>query len=529
MPAAIAPGLTRAERNIRWIEANLRVPKGARVGEPVRLMPFQKDGLRRIYDNPFVTDTAIWSFARKNAKTALAAMVNLLHLVGPEARINGELYSAAMDKEQASIVYFFIARMLDFSPHLDAYIERRDTKREMLNVRLGTKYSALSRESKTKLGMSPALVTFDELGEVEGPKLPLFDALTTAAGGEPESLTLIISTQAARDEDLLSILIDDARAGKDPHTVLMMHEAPEGCRLDDEAAILAANPAAAPGGFQNFEYTKRQVAKGIRIPTQEAAVRRYFLNQRVDVAQGFIAQNEWKACRGPEGLSLERAECYFGLDLSATSDLTAFVLVGRVDHWWVVEPHFWLPDDGLAERGEKDKRPYAMWRDQGLLHTTPGRTIDLELVAAQIRRIFESRNIVKGGFDRWHFGHLEPLLRRADFDPFEIQEKFQPFGQGFQSMGPACRALRRVIEDQTLAHGGNPILTFNAANAVATTDPAGNQKLDKNRARGRIDGLVALAMALSLAMGEAEEPQSYWEQVAARSNKQDQNQGKLPL
>lgn len=529
MPAAVARGLTRGERNIRWIEANLRVPKGALVGKPVRLEDFQKDGLRRIYDNPEVTDTAIWSFARKNGKTAIAAMIVLLHLVGPEARINGELYSAAMDKEQASIVYFFITKMLDFSPHLDAYIERRDTKRELENTRLGTKYQALSRESKTKLGLSPALVIMDELGEVEGPSFPLYNALDTAAGGEPESLMLIISTQAARDDDLLSVLIDAARENGDPHTVLMIHEAPEGCRLDDRAAVLAANPAAAPGGFQNLDYTLRKVAKGLLIPTQEAAIRRYHLNQRVDVAQGFIAANEWKACAGPEGLTLERAECFFGLDLSSTSDLTALVLAGRVDHWWVVEAHFWLPEEGLAERGERDKKPYPLWRDTGLLNVTPGRTIDLEAVAARIHEIFQTRNIAKGGYDRWHFGHLLPLLRRAGFEEWEIEERFKPFGQGFQSMAPACRAVRRVVEDQTLAHGGNPILAWNAANAVATTDPAGNQKLDKGRARGRIDGLVAMAMALALATGDSQEEESYWEQVARNANKQDNRQQELPI
>ena len=203
-------GLTRGQRNIAWIEKHCRIPEGKFVGKPVELRPWQKKEICRIYDNPAGTRTAILSFARKNAKTTLVAFLLLLHLVGPEAKANSQLVSTALSREQAAIIFALAAKMVRLSPTLSPVVGIRDNAKQLYCSELGTLYKALSSDASTSLGSSPIFAVHDELGAVIGPRSALYDAVDTGAGAHDAPLSVIISTQAPTDAELISILIQDA-------------------------------------------------------------------------------------------------------------------------------------------------------------------------------------------------------------------------------------------------------------------------------------------------------------------------------
>ena len=212
-----------------------------------------------------------------------------------------------------------------------------------------------------------------------------------------------------------------------------------------------------------------------------------------------MSRELWKSCAGAVQEFDRFTPLYAGLDLSEVSDLTAFVLIGRIDGVWHVKPTFWLPIEGLHDRARKDRVPYDLWHEQGHLVACPGKTVDYEYVAEFLRSQFDEYNIVKVAFDRWNMRHLKPWLARAGFDKTMIEAKFEDFGQGYQSMSPALRDLEAEILNMRIVHGGHPVLTMCAANAVVQTDPAGNRKLAKSKSSGRIDGMVALTMAMGVA------------------------------
>jgi phage terminase large subunit-like protein len=200
-------------------------------------------------------------------------------------------------------------------------------------------------------------------------------------------------------------------------------------------------------------------------------------------------------------MDLTGRDVFAGLDLSETRDLTALVLVGAdiVTGIWHVEPVCWLPQEGLCDKARSDRIPYDRWAKEGCLETTPGVTISYEYIARYLRGVFDRYRVQKIAFDRWNMQHLQSWLLTACFSEQMIKDKFVPFDQGFKDMSPALRALEEVILERKLRHGGNPCLAMCAANAVVDRDPAGNRKLNKKRASGRIDGLIALAMAVGVA------------------------------
>lgn len=237
-----------------------------------------------------------------------------------------------------------------------------------------------------------------------------------------------------------------------------------------------------------------------RMPARQAEFENLVLNRRVESNNPFISPYAWKACGGEvDQDGLRKSLVYAGLDLSAVSDLTALVLIGKVGTTWHVRPIFWLPNDGLREKAERDHVPYDVWHDKGFLETTPGATVSYEYIATYLKKIFSEYNIQKLAFDRWNFKFLKPWLLKAGFSEQVITEKFVEFGQGTQSMSPALRALEEVVRDKHLAHGDHPVLTMNAVCAVVEAKDEANRKLSKNRSTGRIDGLVALTMAMGVA------------------------------
>lgn len=465
------------------------------MGQPVKLRDWQKDILHKIYGS--ATRRAIISFGRKNGKTALASFLLLLHLCGPEARANSQLYSAAQSRDQAAVLFALAAKTVRMSPDLSAVVVIRDTAKQLFCPELGSLYRALSAEASTAYGLSPVFIVHDELGQVKGPRSELYEALETACGAQESPLSVVISTQAPTDGDLLSVLIDDALKGADDRVKLALYTAdPEGDPFAEET-IRQANPAF--GDFQQAQETLAMAEDARRMPSRESEYRNLILNQRVDRNDPFVSRTVWQQNGAEISEDWGDAPIYAGLDLSAVADLTAFVPMAWMDDAWEVRPTFWLPGDGLVEKARADRVPYDVWSREGWLETTPGRAIEYEYVALHLFDFCQRHNVAKIAFDRWGMRHLRPWLLKAGFTEERIDSLFVEFGQGFQSMSPALRDFETALLAQKVRHGNHPVLTMCAANAVVTKDPAGSRKLNKAKAAGRIDGMVALTMAFGVA------------------------------
>jgi len=490
--------LTRGQKVIAWIQEYCFVPEGAHVGSKVELLPWQQEFILEIYDNPHVTRRAILSLGRKNGKTTLVACLLLVHLVGPEAngKQNSQIYSAAQSRDQAALVFNLAAKMVRLNPVLRDAVLVHESAKSLSCPDLGTRYRALAAEATTAYGLSPALVIHDELGLVRGPRSELYEALETATGAQKDPLSIIISTQAPTDADLLSVLIDDALAGHDPSVVLKLYTAPLEADPFDPDVIGLSNPSL--GHFLSLKEVLKQASDARRMPAREAEFRNLILNQRVVVDNPFCSPDVWAGCNEPVR-PLEDVELYGGLDLSEVNDLTCLVLIGKVDGKWQVKPTFWLPSEGLMEKAQADRTPWDLWHSQGFLDTTPGRTISYEYVAHHLRELFGHYRIQKIAFDRWHFSQFRPWLIKAGMDEEFIEEHFVEFGQGYASMSPALRELSQMLLEKNLCHGDHPVLKSCVMNTVITLDDAKNKKPSKRRSTGRIDGLVALAMAVGAA------------------------------
>jgi len=485
---------TRAERNISWIEEFCCIPEGRKIGKPFILPDYMRADFIAIYDNKRATTRrAIISRGRKNLKTSQSALIVLLHLCGPEARANSQLFSTALSRDQSAILFSIAAKIVRLSPLLIEHVGIRESGKQLYCEGLGTVYRALSADAPTALGLSPALHIADELGQVRGPRSELFEAMELATAMQDQPLTVIISTQAATDADLLSVLIDDAAAGNDPRTVLRLHTAPPELDPFSEEAIRAANPA-----FEVYMNKKEVLAMAEdarRMPARQAEYENLVLNRRVEAASPFISRDLWKSCGAPVKPFPKDVPVFGGLDLASTSDLCALVLIGKIDGVWHVKPTCWLPGDGLAERSRKDRAPYDLWHDQGFLEAAPGKSVDYEYVAGRLRDEFSKLNIKTVAFDRWNMRNFRPWLIKAGFTEQFIDDHFKEFGQGTQSMSPALRELEADILNGRVAHGNHPVLAMAAANAVVDGKDAANRKLSKNRSSGRIDPMVALTMA----------------------------------
>jgi phage terminase large subunit-like protein len=495
---------TDAERNIEWIEEHCRVPEGKFVGQKIKLSREQKRWLVRIYDSP--TRTFILSMARKNAKTAFCAMLLILHLVGPEARPNAQLYSAAQSRDQAAVLFELAAKMVRMSPTLSKYILIRDSAKELTCDELGTFYKALSADAATKYGLSPSFIVHDELGQVKGEKSELYEALETACAAQEKPLSVIISTQAPTDKDLLSQLIDDAMTETDPMIKVELYTTPleddkNGIDPFSEEAIRMANPHY--DIFMNKAEVLSQARKAKRMPSQESSYRNLILNQRVEARSPFVSRALWLENTGDPIDDFAGLPVYGGLDLSAVRDLTALMLVAPVGQQFHVKSKFWLPEKGIEEKSKQDRVPYDRWAKTGHLDLCPGASIEYEFVAKYLRYIFDVCDVQQIAFDRYNMKFLMPWLVKEQFDEEELA-KFIEFGQGFASMGSALREFESLLANGRMEHGDHPVLTMCAANAVVEIDAAGSKKFTKAKATGRIDGMVALAMAVSVAHTDIE-------------------------
>lgn len=482
--------MTRGERVCSFITQYCIVPEGDLVGQPIKLMPFQRKFVLELYDNPSVTHTAILSIGRKNAKTTLIACILLAHLCGPEAIENSQVVSGARSKEQSAVVFELAVKIINMNPKLQSVVRIQPSGKRLIGLRKNVLYRALSAEGKTAMGLSPLVVILDELGQVDGPTDEFVSALTSAQGAYSNPLLIAISTQAPTDADLLSTWIDAQRNAPDPRVVCHVYEAPADCRLDDRKAWAAANPAM--GTFRSIADIEKQCKSAMEMPANEPAFKNLVLNQRVEMDAPFVSASVWRA-NGADCGPIEGKKVWGGLDLSSVHDLTALVLVTEDGG---VHSEFWLPAEGLAEKSRVDKVPYSLWAKQGYLNTTPGRAIEYEFVAEFLRGLFDRCDVQKIGFDRYNMAHLTPWLSRAGFSADEI-EKFVPFGQGTASMTSALRELEVKLLNTSLRHSNRPALEMCAKNATVVGD-SGARKFDKRKQTRRIDGMVALAMAVGV-------------------------------
>ena len=486
---------TRAGRVIAFIEACCLTPSGAKVGQPLKLMPFQKQFIEAIYSNPAGTRRAFLSVGRKNGKSALIACLVLVHLIGPEAKRNSQIISGAMSREQAAIVYDLASKMVALSPKMRDRVREVPSSKKLIGIAMNTEYRAISAEGKTAHGLSPILAILDEVGQVRGPQSDFVDAITTSQGAHDAPLLMVISTQAPNDNDLLSIWLDDAKNSKDKRIVSHVYEAPKDCELMDKDGWKAANPAM--GKFRSLADVKEQAERASRMPSSEPTFRNLVLNQRIEMMAPFISRGIWILnSMTPDDQVFYEEPVYVGLDLSAKTDLTAMVMIAYREKWHV-KAYFWTPAKGLRDRAKRDRAPYDVWEQQGLIRAIPGAAVDYEAVARDMADILQDCNVQAIAFDRWRFD-----LLKKELDEIGAAWPLLPFGQGFKDMAPAIDSLEELLLNEQLAHGANPVLTMCMANARIEKDAAGNRKMNKAKATGRIDGAVALAMAVGVAHQE---------------------------
>lgn len=488
--------LTRGERVVAFIEKYCISPEGDHIGQPLKLEAFQRKFILEIYDSPVGTHSAYLSIARKNGKTALIAAILLAHLCGPEAVQNSQIVSGAQSKDQAAVVFELARKMVELSPELSRVVRIQPSGKRLVGIARNVLYRALAAEGKTAHGLSPILAILDEVGQVIGPTDKFVSAITSAQGAYSNPLLIAISTQAPTDADLFSTWIDAQASAPDPRVVCHVYSAPDDCKLDDPKAWAAANPAL--GVFRSLDDVAKQCKQAMDMPANEPEFRNLILNQRVEAVSPYVARSVWEANGGAAG-DATGLKVWAGLDLSSVNDLTA--LIG-VDESGGVHPAFWLPKHGLVEKSRKDKVPYDLWEKQGFLNATPGKAIEYEFVAEYLRGFFDRNDVQALGFDRYNMKFLMPWLIKAGFTDEELQ-KFVEVGQGTASMTPALRDLEVRLLNAQLRHGNHPVLNMCCANAKVVGD-SGARKFDKKHARGRIDGMVALAMAVSVMPSAAE-------------------------
>ena len=501
------PRLSRANRVITFVEGvTLRAGKGA--GGLFRLRPWQKTIVKGIYatgkDGRRLVSEALISMGRKGGKTELAAALAACHLYGPEAVPGGEVYSAAADRNMAGRIFRELEHFVFSDPAAEARInvKRFEKTLEVLDgPGKGSIYQALSSDATKAHSLSPSFVVCDELAQWRGREM--FENLRTGTGAHESPLFLVISTMSADVHSVMSEVVAYGRSvlsgeTNDPSFYTCIYEVPVASdpeeharQMTDPAIWRLANPAL--GDFLRLDAFEKDAREAVRIPARESAFRNLRLNQPTELDERFIAYPDWQACAGSvDPDKLKGRPCWAGLDLSSTVDLTALMLFFPYDGGRVL-PFFWAPAERIDEREDKDRVPYRLWASQGLLATTPGRAIDRRAISRQLARIAASYDLRGVGYDRFR---MEDLLSTLNDEG--IQMPLEAFGQGYASMAPAVDALERVVLDRNLIHGSHPCLTWNIANCRVTMDPAGNRKLDKARAPERIDGAIALAMAVGL-------------------------------
>uniref|UniRef100_UPI003F68AB91 terminase large subunit n=1 Tax=Megasphaera sp. TaxID=2023260 RepID=UPI003F68AB91 len=430
----------------------------------------------------------------KTHNSELAAAI-ALYLLYADNEPSAEVYGAACDRNQASIVFDVARQMVEMSPALLRRSKIRSAGKRIINYRNAGFYQVLSAETGTKHGLNVSGLVFDEIHAQ--PNRKLYDVLTKGSGDAREQPLFFIITTAGNDKnsicyELHTKALDLMQGRKKDYTfypVVYGLEADED--WTDEANWYKANPSL--GHTIKIERVREAYQNAIENPAEENVFKQLRLNIWTSASIRWIPEQVYDKGNLPIDLdSLRGRMCYGGLDLSSTSDITALVLAfppRTEEEKYVLLPFFWLPEDTLELRCRRDHVLYDVWQKQGFIQTTEGNVIHYGFIEKFIEHLGETYNIREIAYDRWNATQMVQNLE-------DMGVTMVPFGQGFKDMSPPSKELFKLLMEGNIIHGGNPVLKWMAGNVVMRQDPAGNIKPDKEKSVEKIDGIVASIMAL---------------------------------
>jgi phage terminase large subunit-like protein len=518
----------------------LQLTEGRFAGQRDWLQPWQARLVRRIYGDVAESGrrrirTVYAQIPRGNGKTTLCGGLALLHLLGKaESEPAGQVIIAAGDREQASICFNSARRMVRADPRFARITTVTDSLKLIRHPKSDGILKAISSESYTKMGMSISCLICDELATWGTGDRDLYNTLISSQGKRESPLTIVITTAGVGRGSIAWDLYSYARrvaAGEavDPSFLPVLFEVEQGVDWRDREAWADVNPAIA-SGFRSLEEMEVSAVRAEHLPAQVASFERLYLNRWLDAsATPWLDLAIWD--EGSTEVDLEAIEpgtaAWIGVDLSSTTDLTAMVMVVEVaggvmgmsahnlraapagdplEHGpeYLVISKFFVPEDGLRRRSERDGVPYALWADQGFLIATPGAVVDYSVVESYVADLAERFRVEAIAIDRWNSTATTTRLLEQGLPVIR-------FGQGFASMSPAVKETERLILSRRLAHDANPVLRWCLGNVAIEQDAAGNVKISKARSRDKVDGAVALAMAVGVASTEGRHTSVYAE------------------
>ena len=477
--------------------------KGTWAGKPFELIDWQEQIIRDVFGtikpNGYRQfNTAYIEIPKKQGKSELAAAVALLLCCG-DGEERAEVYGCAADRQQASIVFEVAADMVRMCPALSKRVKILASQKRIIYQPTNSFYQVLSAEAYSKHGFNIHGVVFDELHTQ--PNRKLFDVMTKGSGDARMQPLYFLITTAGTDTN--SICYETHQKAKDilegrkidPTFYPVIYGADEGDDWTDPKVWKKANPSL--DITVGMDKVKAACESAKQNPGEENSFRQLRLNQWVKQAVRWMPMEKWDQCAfAVSEEELEGRVCYGGLDLSSTTDITAFVLVfpplDEEDKFQLL-PYFWIPEETLDLRVRRDHVPYDVWERQGFLQTTEGNVVHYGYIEKFIERLGERFNIREIAFDRWGAVQMVQNLEGMGFTVV-------PFGQGFKDMSPPTKELMKLTLEQRIAHGGHPVLRWMMDNIFIRTDPAGNIKADKEKSTEKIDGAIAAIMGLDRAI-----------------------------
>jgi phage terminase large subunit-like protein len=469
----------------------------AKAGDPLALQKWQVDYIATLFgwkrpDGSRRYTESLAALPRKNGKSTLAAGIILYGLVA-DGRTAGQFYTAAETRDQASLIYRMAARMVRQSPLLAKRLKPIDSTRTITYQSRGSFLRSIPSEAGPVHGTKPATVIFDELHTQK--TRDLYDALRTGQGATPNPLFISITTAGHDRHSICFDLWNTARQVRDgtnpnPYFLPLIYELKDGEDWKDESTWEACNPNL--GVSISWEFLREECQRAKDSPAYENVFRNLYLNEWTEQAVRWLSMDKWRL--GNEPLpDLTGEPCWSGLDLSTTTDLSAFAMAfPRNDGGFYLLLKFWAPQERARQRANRDRVPYLEWAQKGFLTLTPGDVVDYDVIRADINALNEQYSIQDIAIDRWNAAQITTQLQGDGFN-------VTAFGQGYASMSPAAKEFEKLVVEGALQHGDNPVLNWMAANVAIEQDAAGNIKPSKKKSTERIDGIVAAVMAVGTA------------------------------
>lgn len=482
--------MTAEERIITFFEEYVTHVKGELAGQFVKLEEWQKELLRNIFklksDGTRQYRTVYIEIPRKNSKTTLLAGI-ALYLLLYDKEPGAEIYSAASDREQAGLMHEIAKGMVIQNPQMKK--KCRITRNAIVKNGSLSFYKAISAEAASKHGFNAHGILFDELHAQ--PNRELWDVLTTSTGSRRQPLTIAITTAGFDKESICWEIHEYARkviegSIQDESFFGVIYKADPEDDIYSETTWRKANPGF--GTIVKEDYIRQQVLKIKNQPSFESTFRRLHLNQWVGSELTWITDVDWMKCDLGKFEPKDKAECYGGLDLASVRDVAAFVLTfpGTPVQ---TKRYYFIPEDTVTERSKNENINYDQWVRNGLMIPTPGNVTDYNFIKSKIVELAAKYDMRKIGYDRWNSSQMV-------IDLLDLGLPMDPFGQGFASMSAPTKQLEKMVLSQEINHEGDPVLRWMCSNVMLKEDAAGNIKVDKSKSKEKVDGIVALIIAL---------------------------------